>query len=132
MKYICSVYSIHHKTNSYHDKLIRKRRAHYAMDRAAEFFNKGEKVFSPIAHCHTMSSRNKMPKDYAFWQSMDRHMIDLSDGVKVLMMPHWEDSEGITDEILYAASIGKPIEYIDCSDYHELFEGDLIYGSKTV
>jgi len=128
IKYLASVYSIHAKGSDYQSQCIRNQRAQYAMDRASEFFRAQDFVFSPIAHCHEMSCRNDMPKDFTFWKAYDHQMIDASDGLYVLMMPHWAESEGITSEIYYAMSTGKSVTYISCSDYSESYTGETIHG----
>lgn len=120
MIYLCSVYSINAKGNGSKARAMREARYSYTAKRVAKFMNEGViGLFSPIVHCHVPSNLQDLPKTYSFWQENDRHMIQKSDEVWVLKMPHWEDSEGITDELQYAASLGKPIKYFECPDYLE-------------
>lgn len=121
MKYICSLYSLDAKTNSFKDTVTRQHRYEYAMKRTAMMLKNKENVYSPIVHCHEMSVKYQLPKDYSFWKSQDRHMIDKCDEVVVLKMNGvsggWRESVGITDEINYAIKLGKPITYLECEDY---------------
>ncbi|CAH7418700.1 conserved hypothetical protein [Vibrio chagasii] len=124
MKYLASVYSYGAKTDSDVDTLTRDERASYVMSRLKDMIVSGGTVYSPIAHWHQMSKEHGLPNEYAFFQRVDRAFIDKSDGVVVLKMPHWEKSEGITDEINYAESLGLPVEYLDCPDYIDRFIED--------
>lgn len=113
MIYLCSVYSLDAKTDDHAHESLRYERYLFAMQKTAEYLQQGHIVFSPITHCHVMANMYHLPKDYKFWQHMDRGMIDASDEVWVLKMDGWERSEGITDEIAYAESLGKPVKYIE-------------------
>lgn len=121
MKYICSLYSLNAKTDSKQDILTRQTRYNYTLKKAAELLNQGVNAYSPILHCHEMSVKCKLPKEYTFWKNIDHHMIDLSDSVLVLMMKDeygsWVESEGILDEIRYSISIGKSVEFLECETY---------------
>lgn len=119
MFYLSSVYSVHAHSNSEEHIKLRQKRYEYAVKRLAEFMNEGVMVFSPIAHCHEASVNYDLPKHFEFWKKYDEHMIDLSEGVFVLMMPHYKESTGVSYEVQYAESLGKPVVYLDCSDYKE-------------
>lgn len=117
MKYICSVYSLDHTSDSLRDIAVREERYRYACQKAGEFMNKGIVVYSPIAHNHPIASMVELPKDWHFWCRMDMPMVILSSGLIVLKMPGWERSTGVQAEITYAESLGLPIEYVECPDY---------------
>lgn len=119
MRYLASVYSYNAKSNSGKDRALREKRYQYAMKRTAELMMDGEFIFSPITHCHPMSNRYGLPKEYGYWQFNDRNFIEASEGVIVLMMPNWENSSGVTDEIAYAKFLGKPVTFLECPDYEE-------------
>lgn len=127
MKYVCSLYSLNAKTDSAQDIATRQHRYEYTMCRVASLLKQGEMVYSPILHCHNMSIKYDLPKDYKFWQAIDNHMIDICDSIIVLKMDDgsssWVDSVGINDEINYAISKGKKIEYLDCDDFTDANEG---------
>lgn len=123
MIYLASLYSNGVNSDSTVDTVVRQLRYEYTSKRLVEFMNSGEFVFSPIVHCHEISTKYRLPKTYEFWKNNDRHFISRSDKVYVLMMKDkhgsWKKSEGITDEINFAKSIGVQVEYIDCEDYNE-------------
>lgn len=120
MKYICSVYSLDHVSDSYLDICAREERFRYACLRAGQFMQEGLHVYSPIAHNHVIAKQVELPKTWEFWEKLDVASIDLCDEVYVLMMPGWERSTGITAEIAYAESKGLPITYFTCEDYQGL------------
>lgn len=120
MLYLCSVYSYRPEgiSDEEHMTLMHKRYA-YARKRTHEFLIEGMCVFSPITHCHPMAQTHVMPRTWSFWGKLDRQFIEASDGLLVLKMPHWEESEGITAEIQWAKELGLPIDYLECPDYEE-------------
>ncbi len=121
MIYIASLYSNGVDTSSELHYNVRQARVEYTMKRVHEFMMNKEFVYSPILHCHEMSLQFNMPKDYTFWQSIDRHMVGKSDKVYVLCMEDefgsWKDSTGMQDEINFALDNGAEVEYITCNDY---------------
>jgi hypothetical protein len=119
------MYSLNAKGNEPFEKAKRQRRYEYVRDKTAELFKAGNKVYSPIVHCFDMANHNDLPQSYEFWQETDRHMIDISEGIFVLKMEThdgltWEDSTGMKDEVTYAILIGKPIIFLDASDFKDL------------
>lgn len=72
-------------------------------------------LLEPIASCHQKSGLYDMPTGYEYWKTRDRKMIELSDGIIVCMLPGWKESEGVTDEIEYAESLGKDLIYLPIS-----------------
>lgn len=121
MIYLASLYSNGADTGCALDSGIREQRYQYTMKRLYELMMGGMFVFSPIVHCHEMSKKYDLPKDYTFWQENDRHFISNCDRVVVLKMSdeygNWEKSKGIQDEIAYAKSSGVPVHYFTCYDY---------------
>lgn len=122
MIYICSLYSNGIGNLSLEEqKTLLQKRVDYTAKCVYNFLLEGKFPYSPILHCHEMSFKYNLPKDYDFWQSIDRNAIGHCSEVYVLKMcdsfGNWEDSKGITDEINYANNIGKKITYFDCEDY---------------
>lgn len=118
MIYVASVYSLDAKGNSGHDIALREKRYDYVVERVGKWMESGTiGLFSPIAHCHVPANRGHLPKDYTFWQENDRHMIERCDEIWVLMMPGWERSVGVKDEIAYGSAINKKVVYFECNDY---------------
>jgi hypothetical protein len=122
MIYVASVYSLDAKSNNFKDAMTRQFRYEYTMKRVAQLLKQGEHAYSPIVHGHEMGKVFNFPKSYQFWQDNDRHMIDLCDKVVVLKMEGWQRSEGVCDEIRYAESLGKTVEYLDCDDHYDPYD----------
>ena len=120
MIYVCSLYSNGLESCPLPSILLEKR-VSYVESVVHKMLLQGKYPYSPILHCHGLSKRYKLPKEYSFWQSIDRNMIDHCSKVLVLCMKDrwgcWEKSTGIQDEIAYAESIGKEITYYYCEDY---------------
>lgn len=83
---------------------------------AAKLISNGYMVFSPISHSHYIAIENDLPGEFEFWQKVNHSFIEWADIVAVLKIPGWEYSRGIKDEIEYATSLRKQIEYIGMGD----------------
>jgi hypothetical protein len=73
----------------------------------------GFNLFEPIARCHHAAKREAFPVDYEFWKTQDRQIIKRSDGIIVLVIPGWDKSIGVKDEIQYGKRLGKKVYYFD-------------------
>lgn len=71
--------------------------------------NRGEHVFSSIAHWHSIAKRHGLPTHFEYWQEYDFEFIRASRAVYVLCIPGWEESVGVKAEIEYAHSLRRPI-----------------------
>lgn len=109
-------------------KSIRYQMINYA---GAVLTKHGYILLEPIASCHDKSLNYDLPGGYDFWQFRDRTMIERSDGVIVFKMPGWTKSKGVTDEIQYAESIGKPVHYIALEHIITSDIRDDIFGDIT-
>ena len=132
MIYVCSLYSNGiSKLDPREQESVLDERVHYTMKRVHKWLLEGKFPYSPILHCHEISREYSLPKEYAFWQAIDRNAIDHCSEVYVLKMKdcygNWTISTGIQDEITYAESIGKKVTYFDCVDY-DLLEKDTLLG----
>jgi nucleoside 2-deoxyribosyltransferase len=68
-------------------------------------------VFSPISHSHPIALAGELPTDFSFWVRQNHEFIRWADIVCVLMLDGWEHSNGVSEEIDFATSIGKKIIY---------------------
>lgn len=93
---------------------VRQHRYEKILEYSVAFTKKGEVVFSPIVHSHPMSTQHGLSGNYSFWRNIDETFIKNSDYVRVMMMPGWDESQGIKEEIKYAVSIGKRVDYYEC------------------
>jgi len=73
---------------------------------------RGFRLVEPIAMCHEQSARHNMPGGYQFWKTRDRGFIDICQGIIVLTIKGWDESEGVSDEIQHARDSGKPVCFL--------------------
>jgi hypothetical protein len=71
-------------------------------------------VFSPIVYCHHM---NRLGTTYTFWEGFCKSLIMWSDIFIVHQLDGWEDSVGVSDEMLFCNDISKPIGFLSDNDY---------------
>lgn len=80
---------------------------------AALLIKRGLFVFSPIAHSHPIAEIGGIdPLCADTWLPLDLAMLDECDGLLVVMMPDWDQSEGIKKEIARARELGKPVSFL--------------------
>jgi hypothetical protein len=72
----------------------------------------GAHCYSPIVYGHHLVEFG-IPGTWDAWEAHDKHMLSLSDHVRVLMLPGYESSVGIERELCYAQELGKAIYYIE-------------------
>lgn len=96
---------------------------------AIHLIRNGYTCFEPIAMCHWKTG---LPTGYGFWQRRDRWFIRKCDGIIVLTLRGWQESEGVQDEIQYARSRGLDVIYLDPSNYIASREVNKKRGKKNV
>jgi hypothetical protein len=67
--------------------------------------------FAPI--CMTHGASKNAPLSHEKWLEVDRPFMLTANGLIVIMMDNWRESEGIADEISTFRKQGKPIMYVD-------------------
>lgn len=71
-------------------------------------------VFSPIAHCHGMTTHGDLPPiDHKFWMEFNRPFIAACGGLLVGKLDGWDESIGIADELTQFRAAGKPVLFVD-------------------
>ena len=107
LTYLASPYS--------HPELdVRAERYWLACKKAAELMLQGEAVFAPIAHSHPISLHMPEGKavDHELWLAQDIPILRRCDVLKVLLLPGWDQSQGVREEIEVAVACRIPVEYI--------------------
>lgn len=80
----------------------------------ADLMKRGLKVYSPIAHTHPLAIHGGIdPLDHSIWLPFDASMMKKADALLVAMMPTWEKSRGIQEEIVAFLEMNKPVIYLD-------------------
>lgn len=92
--------------------LVMENRYHAAIDATHYLLKNKIWVYSPIVHCHPIAIKHDLPKDFDYWMEYNRLMILNSRGLAVLMLDGWQESKGVTAEIEYCGSLGKPIYFM--------------------
>lgn len=84
-----------------------------ACEAAGLLMKAGVAVFSPIAHSHSIASLCEMDHcDHTIWLPADKPLMDAAKGMIVLKLAGWEDSVGLTYELMEFTSAGKPIVFM--------------------
>jgi hypothetical protein len=96
--------------------IVMENRYRMALEAAAELTKAGLCIYSPIVHFHPMACIYDMPRDFTFWETLSRMMIDCAEGFWVLKLSGWESSIGIAKESEYAYELGLEPHYLDWED----------------
>jgi hypothetical protein len=94
------------------DSRIRHARFVLACAVAGDLMLQGHRVFSPVAHSHSVAMHSGVPANWEFWEMQDTPLLLVSDTLVVLQLPAWETSVGVTDEIKTANAAGIAVEYL--------------------
>lgn len=97
---------------SHPNPAVRQARFEAACRAAAKLFKDGHHVISPVVYTHPIAQHG-LPLDWAFWQSFDRHLLEMCDELWVLTLPGWRESRGVLAEVRLASESGKPVRYVD-------------------
>lgn len=92
----------------------------------AQLMNLGYILWEPIASSYFKAKYFDLPQTYEFWQNRDRTMIENSAGVIVCDIQGWKGSTGVTDEVQYARSLGKPVYLVQVDSNQELIFSKLV------
>jgi hypothetical protein len=79
--------------------------------RAAELLHAGNVVYSPITHNHPIAIAHGLPRGWEFWEKFDTEFLRNASKLEVFMLPGWEESNGVMNEIRIAREFGVPIYY---------------------
>ena len=91
---------------------VREMRFIAACHAAADLMRQGYRVFSPIAHGHSIAVRSPLPETWDFWREQDFAVLRHCDRLFVLTLSNWIRSVGVRAEIEIMRELGKPVEYV--------------------
>ena len=81
---------------------------------AGELIAEGVKVFSPIAHSHTICEYSELdPLDHELWMDQDEALMNACDALVVVTFTGWDSSYGIRLERDFFERHGRPVYYLD-------------------
>lgn len=81
---------------------------------SAWLIRQGVRVFCPISHTHPIAIHGSIdPHDHAIWLPADKPFMDGARGIVTAMMPTWQDSYGIKQEIAEFKRTGRIRYYMN-------------------
>lgn len=81
---------------------------------AAKLLLSGVKAYSPIAHCFALALCGGIdPLDEDIWLPANEALMERCEVLIVAHMDGWHESKGVTAEIAFFRSAGKPIYDLD-------------------
>lgn len=82
----------------------------------AALCHKGLITVSPLSK-HFLKDHADIPLTWDFWKTYSIQLMKKCDALYVIMMPGWEESEGVQAEIELAKKMSKEIKYLDYLDF---------------
>lgn len=98
---------------SHPDRAVREFRFREACRVAAALMQRGEAIFSPIAHSHPIEQFFDGVESLGFWMRQDVAVLRHCSKLKVLTLDGWVQSKGVAAETAMAKSLLIPVEYVD-------------------
>ena len=102
------------------DQFEMVKRFHIVESATVSLLAKGVHVFCPISYNGRWPrgsySQFGLPASWDFWEPIDKNFLIRCDGMIVLKMDGWEESEGIRSEIKFCEVYNIPVYYIDVDD----------------
>jgi len=77
-----------------------------------EYLMIGVHAISPIVHCYPIAQRHNLPGDYSFWRIYTKTLLKACSAMRVLQLPGWFNSTGISQEVAYANRFKIPMDEI--------------------
>jgi len=93
------------------DESIREENFRRVSRYVSHLVSKGNVAISPITYGHTLLNYEKMPSDWQFWMNFCLSLLVKCDRMIVYMMPGWENSKGVQDEISFARDHNIPVDF---------------------
>jgi len=105
------------------DKEVSERRTAIISKYCGQLLREGIMCTSPVVFGVTILKYTDLPGNFAFWDKLSFTTLAASDVLHVLMLPGWDESRGVSEEIKFALERKIPIKYFDVSEDR--------YGSPT-
>ena len=101
---------------SHPDWLVREVRFHAVETAIHTLIKKGVSVFSPIVYTHALAKKHKLPFTAGYWENLNESMVRAASELRILMLPLWQESQGIARERNWAQQSNIPIRYLYCAE----------------
>lgn len=102
MIYLASPYS-------HPDPEIREARYLKTVAETARLASLRHVVYSPIVHWHVVAKYHTLPYEASFWEHQNRSMLKLATTLYILTLDGWEESTGVTQELIWAKQLSIPV-----------------------
>lgn len=96
----------------------------------ADLMNQGRLIYAPISSCHHIAKKYGLPRDWQFWQRLDKEFVKACKKLIIIKLEGWEISTGLNAELELAKEYGLEIEYIDPEPYIKKIKGELNWKRK--
>lgn len=94
------------------DEAVKEYRLKTIKSYCIKMFEEDHAPVSPLLMALIIAEHGALPTDTYTWIKYCKALIKGCDEVHVLMVPDWEKSVGVADEIIAAESMGIEIKYI--------------------
>lgn len=87
----------------------------------------GLRLYSPLTHTHPLDTclrERQTEMGQPEWLQFDKPFAVNADVLIVLMVPGWQESDGVKRETNFFLKMKRPILYIDTDDFHLMEEKD--------
>ena len=105
MIYIASPYS-------HPDPMIRSWRYYKALEYTGHCIKAGEVVFSPIVYGHYLALAGFAYTDHESWIDFNETILEVCSSMRVLTLPGWRESLGISHEIDFCYKNNIPMSEV--------------------
>lgn len=110
---------------SHEDPAVRQQRFEDVTAAANRLVADGVILYSPITSSHAIEQAGNWVKPGAFWLPFDEPFMELCEELWVLMLDGWQDSSGVTHEILHFQSRNKRVRFLVPGLEHQQFDTSL-------
>lgn len=91
------------------DREMMRQRYELACQIAGALLQRGELIYSPIAHSHPIAQHSDIGGEWGQWQALCTAMVQRCDTLLIATMSGWRSSRGIAEEVTIAVRLGKPV-----------------------
>lgn len=118
---------------SHSDPAMRERRFRAVARCAGKLYaDYGVKTYCPISHTHPVEvelmAMGAAPRGYEFWLPWDFEFFPAMKGLIVCMLPGWEKSKGLKEEVPMMLGHGKSVTHINPGRWFTPEEWEALHG----
>ena len=88
----------------------------------SELSKEGRNIYAPISSAHHVAKKYGMPRNWEFWEGLDKEILSICGKFIIVMLDGWKYSVGLRAEFDIADELGLEIEYLDPTPYIQKME----------